>query len=265
MEANLDQFVAIFNFYTAFFDSLLCEASRLYPRGNPPKKPVMMIHSSMSALGTVPLGASTMLAALKRAAESHRATIVMPSHSDRDRESGHVLFDRRRTPCARMGALAEAFRKDAGTVRSAHPLLSFTARGPRARSLMSGHSPRTGLGPKSPAGKLLREDALILLLGVGYESCTILHLAEYEPSGNRDETDRVTCAAGVCGPFARVSSRAWTDIPLDSSPFGSIGRAFEDAFPERIIRGDAPAPWRLMRARELVAFSIDRTAANGVP
>lgn len=265
MEANLDQFVAIFNFYTAFFDSLLCEASRLFPEGNPPKKPILLIHASMSALGTVPLGASTVLAALKRAAESHRATIVMPAHSDRDQESGHVLFDRRRTPCARMGALAEAFRKDARTIRSTHPLLSFSAQGPLARSLMAGHSPRTGLGPKSPAGKLLREDALILLLGVGYGSCTLLHLTEYESSSRQGEADRVTCSAGICGPFSRVSSRAWTDIPLDSSSFGAIGKAFENAFPERVIRGASPAPWRLMRARELVAFSIDRTAANGVP
>lgn len=265
MEANLDQFVAIFNFYTAFFDSLLCEASRLYPRGNPPKKPVMMIHSSMSALGTVPLGASTVLAALKRAAESHRATIVMPAHSDRDQESGHVLFDRRRTTCVRMGALAEVFRKDTRTIRSAHPLLSFAAQGPLARSLMSGHAPRTGLGPRSPAGKLLREDALILMLGVGYDSCTLLHLAEYESSSRQGKTDKVTCAAGICGPFSRVSSRAWTDIPLDSSSFGAIGDAFENAFPERVIRGESPAPWRLLRAQELLAFSIDRTAANGVP
>ncbi len=82
-------------------------------------------------------------------------------------------------PSQRMGVLAEYVRCAPGAVRSDHPQTSFAALGPRARQLTDGHDLTCHLGERSPVGGLYAADGQILLLGLGYEACTALHLAEY--------------------------------------------------------------------------------------
>lgn len=80
-----------------------------------------------------------------------------------------------------LGALPAALINRAGAVRGAHPLNSFTALGPLADKLISAQSPADVYGP---IRELAAHDGLILLIGVGLNRMTALHLAEQQ-SGRR--------------------------------------------------------------------------------
>src|SRR5262249_8511303 len=136
---------------------------------------------------------------------------------------GMPPFDRLATPATGAGRIAEEVRITLGAVRSAHPQSSFAAIGPHARSLMKGHRIDCHLGEQSPLGKLYAADAWVLLLGVGYSSCTALHLAEYRyvPSPPQ-RTYR--CVVRYRG---RRTWRQYRDVILDDSDFEAIGELLD--------------------------------------
>jgi aminoglycoside N3'-acetyltransferase len=184
-----------------------------------------------------------------------------PAHA-KNRWSAGYSVDPRKIPCLGMGRIADEFRRTRGVRRSGHPALSFCAKGPLARDILSGHRRATGLGPASPLGELDRRDALVLMLGTDWSTCTALHLAEYEIARRIEAAggtvDRVTCRArsGKRGEW-----EIWEDIAYRTDLFPEIGRAFETAEGSRIRRGTIAASgrvWRLFRARDIVEFSIDR-------
>jgi aminoglycoside 3-N-acetyltransferase len=74
-----------------------------------------------------------------------------------------------------MGAVSAALLKTPGRVRGDHPLSSFAAAGTRARELIAGQKP---LDVMAPLKRLADLDGLVVLMGVGLESMTLLHLAE---------------------------------------------------------------------------------------
>ena len=73
-----------------------------------------------------------------------------------------------------MGAVADCFRHYPGVLRSNHPLDSFLALGPNAAMIVSEQPLESGLGEHSPNQKLYDLDARVLLLGVGYDRCTVM-------------------------------------------------------------------------------------------
>jgi aminoglycoside 3-N-acetyltransferase len=276
-----------------FFDALLDKAQGLYPEGTAPRKQAIIVHAALSAFGHVPGGADTVTRALCECARRRSATLVMCAHSDAedDYPSGRgsspgvsvfsgaddgelpaiLAFDRKRSPCRGMGAIAERFRTFPGTRRSGHPTLSFTARGPLARRILVPHRRESGVGPDSPAGRLRDLDALVLLLGVGYERCTILHLAEYARAAriaaSGGAPDAVTCQAFERRAFGRWKSRVWTDIAFEPDAFPTLGERFEREMPGSVIAVPVPrvdstpgatTPIRAFRARAITEFCIDR-------
>ncbi|HJQ34786.1 MAG TPA: AAC(3) family N-acetyltransferase [Pyrinomonadaceae bacterium] len=74
-----------------------------------------------------------------------------------------------------MGAIPAAVLAMPGRVRGRHPLDSFAAVGPRAAELVSGQS---ASNVYAPLKALVSVDGFVLLLGVGLERLTLLHLAE---------------------------------------------------------------------------------------
>jgi len=117
---------------------------------------VLLVHSSLSAIGWVVGGARTVIEALIEAV-SPDGTLVMPAFSgdlsdpsdwrnppvpsswiDRIREA-MPAFDPDRTPTRQMGCIAETFRKWPGAMRSIHPVSSMTALGPHAMRIVERH------------------------------------------------------------------------------------------------------------------------------
>jgi aminoglycoside 3-N-acetyltransferase len=199
----------------------------------------LLVHASLRSVGWVDGGAETVVGALRDAvgkdgnlvvpagteansttSRAHQARIAgMTSEQVRKYLSEMPAFDPRTTPSG-AGAISEAVRMSEGAVRSAHPQSSFAALGPAADLLMDDHKLESHLGDNSPLGKLYNQDNThVLLLGVGYKSCTALHLAEYR---YRQEPPRKTyaCVLSVGG------TRRWEtyrDVVLDDHQFNAIG------------------------------------------
>lgn len=246
----------------------------LVPGGVVPGE-VVMVHSSLAALGWVAGGAHAVVDAL-RAAVGPAGTLVMPTHSGQLTDPARwehppvpaawvdviraatPVFDPDLTPCREMGAIVDCFRHHRATVRSAHPLLSFAANGPRAGAIIGDHALTPALGEGSPVARLYDLDAQILLLGVGHANDTALHLAEYRATwpGKEETTEGV--ALSVDGERRWVT---YTDLDLVADDFDAIGEAFAATGGERhgqVALGAA----RLCRVRAIVDFAADWMTAN---
>ena len=134
---------------------------------------VLLVHGSFRALRPVEGGPRGVLEALLEAL-GPRGTLVMPSWTGRD----DVSFDSWTTPAAAdLGVLADTFWRMPGVRRSTHPF-AFAARGPRAEDVVVGPLPLPPHAPGSPVDRVHALDGRVLLLGVGHDGNTTLHLAE---------------------------------------------------------------------------------------
>ncbi len=125
--------------------------------------------------------------------------------------------------------------------------------------MTEGHALDFGLGEGSPLARLYELEAWVLLLGVGHDSNTSLHLAEYRAS----YPSRRIVRAGA--PLLINSQRVWVamqDIDLDSDDFPGIGSAFErtTGLARRSRVGEAQTV--LMPQRSLVDFGVQWIETN---
>lgn len=134
---------------------------------------VLLVHTSFRAVRPVAGGPPGLIEAL-RAALGPDGTLTLPSWTGSDTEP----FDPATTPASPdLGVVADTFWRLPGVVRSTHPF-AFAAVGPRAEQITSGPLPTPPHSPDSPVGRVYELDGQVLLLGVGHDSDTTLHLAE---------------------------------------------------------------------------------------
>ena len=227
---------------------------------------VLLVHSSLSAIGWVCGGPVAVIDALMRAVGA-TGTVAMPAYSAGLSDpanwrnppvppSWHAeicatmpAFDPRRTPTLRMGAIAESFRTWPDVLRSNHPTSSMAAHGPQASFILERHPLDDPLGEQSPLGRLYELDAKVLLLGVGHDKNTSLHLAERKAFGARQPRTRT--GAPVIVDWQRQWV-AYKEPTAETGDFNALGADFE-AVEGNVVRCGAA---RAMRQRALVDFAV---------
>lgn len=182
---------------------------------------IVVVHSSLSAFGWVAGGADTVVAAVRSVvptiiapAFTYLARLPSPPDSDIPFNAGTPTatwqeFNEavRRTPVHQvdgpidrnMGAIAAAVAVEPDAIRSPAPICSFSGVGPRAPELLA-HG--TADRPLAVLEIAAAQGAWILLLGVGHETNTTIHVAE-----NLEHRGGFT-------RFARVADdpRGWTAV-----------------------------------------------------
>lgn len=192
---------------------------------------IIMVHSSLSSFGHVDGGADTVIDALLEAV-GPEGTVVMPTFSTNTRETkdgSHVEilpYDPDTTPVS-TGAIPETFRKRPGAIRSKHPIFSLAAIGPKAAEVIKSlHS-------------LVEQDAYILLLGVGLDTNSTMHLSE-----------------GIARPpqyLQRISTNEMER--LGKNPDQAIGR--------RLLKAEGPWPKFTKMEKEYLESGIMKKARIG--
>ncbi len=134
---------------------------------------VLLVHTSFRAVRPVEGGPAGLISALREAL-GPRGTLVMPSWTG----DGDTPFDPATTPVSDdLGVVADTFWRLPGVIRSRH-CFAFAAAGPLASAVTADPIPIPPHIPASPVGRVHEHDGQILLLGVGHDANTSLHLAE---------------------------------------------------------------------------------------
>jgi aminoglycoside 3-N-acetyltransferase len=141
-----------------------------------PHDGVLIVHSAIGLLSRRGFRAEEIIETLLRCmADGH---LFMPTMTWRTITPTQPLWDEIHTASG-TGVLTEVFRTRYALARSIHPTHSVAGWGPDAPALLSRHHVDiTPVSANSPYGLLRDYESYILLLGVGLESCTAIHLAE---------------------------------------------------------------------------------------
>ena len=198
----------------------------------------LLVHCSMSKLGWIIGREATLVQALIDTI-GENGTIVMPSQTGDNSEPSlwnnppvpeswyqsirdHMPPIDRYTPVRAMGKAVEYLLSLSTTLRSYHPQVSFIAYGKYAKEMTDNHALTPGLGINSPLGQLYAKHAKVLLLGVGYNNCTCLHLSEtqlknikYKKTGSRMYIN------------GENIWKEYQDIDYDDSDFEKLGLDYE--------------------------------------
>jgi aminoglycoside 3-N-acetyltransferase len=238
---------------------------------------VVLVHSSMRQIGWIAGGAASVVAAIREVIGTE-GTLVVPTETPDNSDTSRIHLSRiagltadeirqfraamppfraDSTPSTDMGQVAEEVRTMAGAHRSAHPQSSFAALGPMADKLMAEHRLTSHLGEWSPLARMYELGAEILMIGVGYSTCTAFHLAEYR---YRADPPRRTYRCVV----ERAGEPCWVeyeDVALDDGDFQELGLAIDAT--EVVVRGRVgSAESRLIPLASAVDFAVSWMRAN---
>jgi aminoglycoside 3-N-acetyltransferase len=212
------------------------------------------VHSSLSSFGHVEGGADAVIDALLETVGA-QGNIVMSTHSanlsDDQRTSELIAlgvtwlfkilpYDPDKTPVT-TGIIPETFRKRKGVVRGLHPSLSVAAAGPNAKMLSEGWH------------RLLELDGNILLLGVGLDRCTAMHLAEQRVQLPDHILQKIT------PPTWFVEQYPEKEWEWDIGPYPDFAQLTQPCVERGIVKttevGDATL--RLAKLRELIDLYVE--------
>lgn len=209
---------------------------------------VLLVHSSYRAVRPVDGGPLGLVAAL-RAALGPEGTLTMPSATGED----DLPFDPATTPNREdLGIVPALFWQQPGVVRSPH-FDAVAAIGPKAEWVTGGPFVLPPAAPGSAIDRIREAGGQILLLGVGHDANTMLHLAELIGGAPYRSAFHYTAADGTRVDYGENDSCcekfALADAWLRAEGLQREGRV-----------GNAEA--RLIEARDLVRIAAERVRAD---
>jgi aminoglycoside 3-N-acetyltransferase len=212
------------------------------------------VHSSLRSFGHVEGGADAVIDALLETV-GEQGNVVMSTHSanlSEDKRTPEMIamgvswlfkilpYDPDTTP-VRTGSIPETFRKRKGVVRGLHPSNSVAALGPKAKELAEGWH------------KVLELDGYILLIGVGLDFCTAMHLAEKRVHFPERILKRIT------PPKWFVEKYPEGEWEWDVGPYPDFAKLTQPCFARGIMKtvkvGDASL--KLVKLRELIDLYVE--------
>lgn len=212
---------------------------------------VLLVHCAFSKVGQIPDGVLGLINAL-RSVLGENGTLVMPSMSWDDK---HPFLAAETSVKDEMGILADTFWRLTDVLRSDSPH-SFAAVGRYAGMITVPHPIDVPHGLDSPVGRIYELDGQVLLIGIGHDSNTTIHLAEM--------------LAGV-----RYRSESLATVLIDNQiqqvEFGEINHCCEnfvlvdDWLNEKglqTIGKLGQAECRLMNSRDLVKVVVEHLQAE---
>lgn len=235
----------------------------------------LLVHTSLSKLGFVVGGAETIIRALLEVV-GEEGTLMMPSQTWKNLDPSIGVhwevpqewwpeirkywpaYDKAITPAIGMGATAEMLRTWPGAHRSDHPARSFAAVGKHAEYLTVDHDLSNIFGAGSPLDKLYQLHGYVLLIGVGYDKNTSLHLAETRANFSSKAWAEESSAILVDGERKWVTYRTQA---VDDADFIQLGEEFEKAHTipvHRVGKGEV----RLIPQRLLVDWAVQWMEGN---
>lgn len=143
------------------------------------KTDLLLVHSSLSACGSIEGGPATVIGALQSWI-TDRAALALPTHtwSYPDATGVAPVFDYKATPSV-VGTITNHFWRQPNVVRSQHPSHSLACSGPGAEELCNDHELReTPCGPGTPYLKIAEGNSSVLMFGATMDSYTLFHTAE---------------------------------------------------------------------------------------
>lgn len=239
------------------------------------KGETVIVHSALSKLGWVCGGAVALIEALQKVI-TLEGTLIMPAHSGDYSEPKYwenppvpeewyqtirkemPAYRPEATPTRGLGVTPEIFRKFPNVVRSDHPCLSFAAWGKEAESITADHKLDYALGENSPLAKIYRREGKILLIGVGHDSNTSLHLAEYR--ADHDFKIKIFGSS-----ILKDGKNVWTeyqDIEFNDDLFPAIGKDYESNNKYSTAKVGLTEA-KLFKQKEIVDFAVDWLEKRG--
>lgn len=217
------------------------------------------VHTSYRAVRPVEGGPENLIQALMRAVGGTSGTLAMPTFN-----IVRPIYRPADTPSA-CGVLTEIFRKMPGVFRSLHPTHSVAVWGKDADWIASAHAQgRTALGVDSPFDRLAQKGGKVLLLGVGMDRNSMVHVGEshfrapylnvlFSPEYGRPI--RIETADGSIRTFVMK------ECPGCSRNFGVVGERMEHkGWLRKATLGQADAV--VMRAADVIAAACELLAED---
>lgn len=143
------------------------------------KTDLLLVHSSLSACGSIDGGPGTVINAL-RSWITDRAALALPTHtwSYPDATGVAPVYDFKSTSSV-VGTITNYYWSQPGVVRSLHPSHSLAVSGPGANDLCRDHELReTPCGAGTPYERIAEGNSSALMFGATMDSYTLFHTAE---------------------------------------------------------------------------------------
>jgi len=231
----------------------------------------VLMHASLESMGSVDGGAAMVLHRLLKSIGKD-GILLMPTFTSITRhglthdnytkagcwcegkENRHLPFIAELQPDKDMGEIAYRLCSWPSSRRSRHPAYSFVAVGENSDKLIREYST---LDPLQPLKALLKEDPVVLTVGVGLDSVSVIHVAEQRLTPSKFVKERAltvtskgqdwvdVTAIGCSGGFQKLAQRISsekleeTQIGVAMATLYSTNGLLQVA--EKVLRGDPMA------------------------
>jgi len=186
----------------------------------------VVLHSSLSSMGWVEGGPDAVIDGFLEVLGAD-GTMMVPTYPPAD--DLPEVFDPRTTPSG-VGRVPHVFRRRPDAIRSLDPWHPVAAIGANARYFLENHINATTMGLDSPLDRLATHGGKVVLLGVGHNRNSMIHLGELRapaPYLHVPYNEAYATPRKVRLPDGRIVRKYPDEMPGCSQNFGVAEPVFQ--------------------------------------